>query len=221
MSTEDKLYKDFAASVAESEITPPPAWELFSGKVKQQNFATAGLKHWNYLTIGVLAILFAGGVAAYVMSESSDGTANTIIQSDAMIDKPQNQPEGENSSIPATVEDDNTEPGEEIVDEPLTEKPEPVQIQRKEPISHELEHRQPVSNQPADGRASDKEDRHEPVVVETVKEGDVVESDAPVTVEAENVMNEVKAGKKLIVFDTDTVVEYDTLNVTKKKRRRK
>ncbi|MBK8808454.1 MAG: hypothetical protein IPO21_18215 [Bacteroidales bacterium] len=200
MELDDKIIKNILAS--DSEPITVPAWNSFSATVKKNNFMQFGFRHLNIYTVSVLA-LFCIGLAYFGFSNSdavAEGVQTTAQPIEQTIQKPS-----------VNVENTANQTTDAI-------QPETKSIEKAEPTAIETNKAKDYTDAPT----------NEPKHVEKIEAEKPASETAPVVMEQAKNETTVNAttpkqthkGKTVIVFETDTVVEIDTLVVDKKIKKR-
>jgi len=172
-----------------------PSWKQMSAGVRKQNFLTFGFLHLN-IYYALLLLTFSGTAGTYfIMPYFSKGSTHS--KKDTRIEQTIVLPETADQSSTIRVP---AEPEQKTIDDQIniTEITEPIPKKR-------LPKQQKSQRFP-----EPKREVTEVVLTDSVKE--------PIP-KADVVLSRRKA-RKIIVFETDTVVKYDTLVVNKKTRKR-
>lgn len=209
MKLEDNDIRRILASSEDKEVTPPPAWENISGGVKKQNFFKFGMLHVNIYLIGIVTAL-----AGVVDSTFVNVVFPPIINRDQVeyVD-PKPKLSKEDLVVYDTVFIDTEQ---DFVIEDSTLKPSKsenfIQKVKEKITSKETNYSQSESGLQVDSKIENNSKTDSVAVIDTTPKKD------------ETKIVEVKQkkpeSKKIIVFETDTVIEFDTLTVNKKTRKR-
>lgn len=201
MELSDKKIKDILNSDTE-EITVP-AWDSFAGNVRKQNFMQFGLRHFNIYSIIIFAFLGSG--LTYLAISNLNTNSNTI-----------DEPLIENI-IQTPIEDlSNTiDESTQLTKVDATKDVEVKSVEKKE--NKEI---LPI-------KTSIERPKEQPKIEENVEPEEIVDN-TPVILEdsinenidTPEIARPTYKGKTVILFETDTVIEFDTVVVDKKIKKR-
>ena len=192
MNTEDTYIKKKIDQDSNSEISVP-SWETMSFSVKKQNFFSFGFRHLNIYLIILASCVISLGVWGYSLFNQSNST-ETIHPI-------------ENEYI---IEESNIETKPETIDSIYTDIIE----------NHTIE----VSVPPIQTKTNIVEPQQTAHKKDTLLKYPNQEAAPPFIMPIEDSTISKKTatkGKTIIVFETDTVIKYDTLMVDKRRRFRR
>ena len=191
----DNKIKDILAQDDNREISTPP-WSSVSMTVRTQNFFSFGLMHFNIYTLSILLALI--GTAGYFgfshkPVKNIDKEIIPIVQEN--INTPTKTTPTEKTSIPLQ------EATPKIAESPKELKVPAIPIVEK-------------------GAEKIQTPEKEPEVKEIIKNNIGIDSLKSLKKESPTPIKEAVKGKTFYVFETDTVIEVDTLVVDKKVKNR-
>lgn len=184
-----------------------PAWSEINMTVRKNNFFSFGLRHFNIYTTAIV-LLLAASVSLYLLNSNSNTLANENVVEGNKYETKFHAPKGND-------ELKNTAITVDTLGEKKIESEKPLQKDMRAAGHNEIKntrHKEntiPVSNEISN------------IALDTVSTTLEVDSIAEQLVQPEKIETEdVPKGKTIFVFETDTVIEYDTLMVDKKKKKR-
>ncbi len=198
MDFEDKHIKDILSNASLKEVSVP-AWSKMSGSVRKQNFLTFGLTHFNIYLLSILLVFLFFGLCTFI-NFNKDVTIETQNTNQYKHQTPLN-----NTTNTIFIDADTS-----------------VLIEQDDNINN-IQHTE-KQNVNAHVKSTKKVEK---VKVDNVKHientniNESIETSQQSAPELETKEVEKPKGKTIIVYETDTVINYDTLFLDKKKKRRK
>jgi hypothetical protein len=200
MELSDKKIKDILGS--DNEPITAPNWEAFAGSVKRQNFMQFGLRHVNIYSTSILAVICCG--LAFFVFTYFNPTTQSVGNKKQMIEKTIQKPSVDltntvNEAKEATVSD-------------ATNSAEIMSIEK------EVKQQKKVANEQPEVQTRLEKNIEPEATAEIIPE--VSEETITENFETPKIPKQTYKGKTVIVYETDTVIEIDTIVIDKKFKKR-
>lgn len=222
MQLTDENIRSVLASSKEEATVSAPEWNTLSSNVRKQNFFKFGLAHFNIYVLAAALFISGGAIFYAITGEVSDSPQTQNIETNHKLEQEVNN-HADKSNIETshtTTTKGNTTESEDFIDKSIPEHKSSSLINE----NTSLPTNQPKQNTATPLIGKKGIDKSSTISSQPEAGDEMNNRNQNLSAEEEktNIQPNKKqiSGTKKIIFATDTVVEVDTVTVTKKKRRR-